>query len=82
MTPWQWWCADTASKNEGEWPCGGYPTRDEAFAVGLREYGRDGGFWLIEARSSTDARYADGAEEIVPFVRSRNLERVETRPRP
>lgn len=81
MTPWQWWAASVPGHDEGEWELGEFDSRDEAIAAANKEFGIGEPFYVIEARSSTAAKYGSGNFEIVPFVRTRNKERLIAGPR-
>lgn len=79
MTPWQWWAADEDDACCGEWNMGEFSSRAEAIAGANRELPPGTPFRIIEARSSESLQY-EGAD-IVPFLRSRNQERLVTGPR-
>lgn len=78
MTPWQWWAVPECCRSDGEWSIGECDTREQIIAAANRELPPETPFFIIEARSSTDARYYDGNHELVPFKRTRNEERLVT----
>lgn len=75
MTPWRWWAGDAENvEGDGQYDVD-FDTRQQAVAWAIREYGGSP-FYVIEARSSTAEKYSDGSHEIVPFLRTRNKERL------
>lgn len=76
MTPWQWWAGSYGSvEYEDHYDLGEFATREEAIAAGRKEWpGR--AFHIVEARSSTAAKYGDGSHDTVPFKKTRNREFV------
>ena len=77
MTPWAWW-AGIPGEETYDLACE-MPTREAAVAEAMRQLKPGNTFQIIEARSSTDARY-EGAD-FVPFVRERNHEILVASPR-
>lgn len=77
MTPWAWWAGeiddDVYALAEGN-------SREEVIRVASQGMKRGDRFRIVEARSSTDARY-EGAD-FVPFLRIRNFEVVTVGPVP
>lgn len=75
--PWRWYACV-----EGEHDCYGFesPTREEALAAISREFGPGTVVELIEAKFSTAAKY-EGAD-FVPFIRTKNHEKLTIGPRP
>lgn len=76
MTPWSWWAGeldadayDLAAEEK---------TREAAIQVASRQLKPGEQFQIIEARSSTDAKY-EGAD-LVPFLRTRNHEIITVGP--
>lgn len=72
MTPWKWWAGipgdetfDLALEE---------PTRDAAIASARAQVEPGTEFEIIEARSSTSRKYWES--DFVPFVRTRNHERL------
>lgn len=70
MTPWRWWAGELDDDCYGL--AGDEPTREAVVQRACRELKPGDQFRIIEARSSTDARY-EGAD-FVPFLRTRNKE--------
>jgi hypothetical protein len=72
MTNWEWWAGEIGAETY-DLACG-EKTRDAAFktASDLLDPGTE--FQIVEARTSTAAKY-EGAD-FVPFVRTRNYERA------
>lgn len=76
MTPWKWWAVEAEDESCGEWNIGERDTREQIIAQANCELPPATPFFIMEARSSTDRRY-EGAD-IVPFLRTRNKERLVT----
>ncbi|KUO53163.1 MAG: hypothetical protein APF82_00820 [Sphingomonadales bacterium BRH_c42] len=77
MTPWQWWIGSYGNvEYEDAFELGDFTSRDEAIEAGRKEWpGKV--FYIVEARTSTAAKYADGSYDVVPFCRQRNRELIE-----
>lgn len=67
---WEWW----AGIVEDDSYATSHKTRDEAIAAGQNMVGPGEQFQIIEARSSTAAKYESGNYDIVPFTHTRNHE--------
>lgn len=78
MTPWRWWWIEDGNDEDGGW-MGDHLTRDKAIADAQRYLPAGTAFDVIEARSSDAMKY-EGAE-CVPFLRTRNRERLVAGPR-
>ncbi|MGE0178963.1 MAG: hypothetical protein AB7O91_03980 [Sphingomonas sp.] len=78
MTPWGWFWLEEGEPNDC-W-AGEHDTRDHAIAEAQRELPAGAAFFVIEARSSEDMKY-EGAD-CVPFLRTRNKERLVNGPVP
>lgn len=76
MTPWSWWAGDLGADAYGL-ACDD-KTRDAAIQVASRQLKPGEKFQIIEARSSTAAKY-EGAD-FVPFLRTRNHEIITVGP--
>lgn len=72
MTPWSWWAGEIGAETY-DLACE-EPTREAAIYTASQLLDPGTEFEIIEARSSTAAKY-EGAD-FVPFVRSRNHERL------
>lgn len=70
MTRWEWWAGIVGEPIYDV--AGGCSSREEVIAEALRNVSADEDIQIIEAVSSTAAKY-DGADH-VPFVRTRNHE--------
>ncbi len=79
MTPWGWWWLAEGDDPNGGWD-GDHDSREKAVAEAQRYVPQGKAFLVIEARSSEDMRY-EGAD-CVPFLRTRNRERIVNGPRP
>lgn len=55
--------------------------RGDAIKIGMREAEPGEQFKIVEARSSTAAKYADGNHDFVPFTHMRNHEILTNGPR-
>lgn len=77
MTPWSWWAGELDADNTYDLAAE-EKTREAALQVASRQLKRGERFQIIEARSSTDAKY-EGAD-FVPFLRTRNHEIITVGP--
>ncbi|WP_010545918.1 hypothetical protein [Sphingomonas elodea] len=70
---WLWWVGDQDSvEQDALYNIGSYATREAAIAAGLRDED-DGGFYIIEARTSGDEDDRD-EDDREPFIEARNME--------
>lgn len=76
MTPWFWWAGELDA--EAYDLAAEEKTREAAIQVASRQLKPGEQFQIIEARSSTDAKY-EGAD-FVPFLRTRNYEIIAVGP--
>lgn len=72
---WEWWVGVPGAE---AYDLGLAMTRSEAVRIGLRETLPGDEFEIVEAQTSTARRY-EGAD-FVPFIRSRNYERLKNGP--
>lgn len=73
MTPWQWFWLPADGDEYGGWD-GEHGSKEQAILRAQRELRSGDVFFVIEARSSTAMEH-EGAE-CVPFLRTRNKERL------
>ncbi len=79
MTPWLWFWLERGDGEDGGWQ-GERATREQVIREAQRELPVGASFRIVEARSSTAARY-EGAD-CVPFLRTRNHETLTNGPKP
>lgn len=76
MTGWEWWAGHPG---EYSYDIAQANTRAAVIAAAMREIAPGDTFEIIEARSSTDAKYE--GSDCVPFLRTRNHEIITVGPR-